>query len=81
MDVSSIVIKWKEWSTSFDNILTQEATVSIFEDISDIPYNKLIDSIFKEEIDLNNFIVESKVVMDARWIKATQDLQEAKTIE
>ena len=72
---------WKDWSTSFDNILTQEATISNFEDISHIPYNKVIDSIFKEEIDLNNFIVESKVVMDARWIKATQDLQEAKTIE
>lgn len=59
--------------------MTQEATISIFEDTSDIPYNKLIDSLSKAEIDLNKFIVESKAVMDARWTKATQDLHEIKT--
>ncbi len=30
---------------------------------------------------MNKFIGESKVVMDARWTKATQDLQEVKNIE
>ena len=47
MDIASTMIDWKEWSGSFDNILTQEATVSIFEDTSNISYNKLIDSLFK----------------------------------
>ena len=52
--------------------------MSIFDDVSDIPYNKLIDSLFKVGIDLNKFIAESKAVMDARWTKATQELQEVK---
>ena len=48
LDTASILKDWKDWSTSFYNILTQEATVSIFEDILDIPYKKLIDSVFEE---------------------------------
>lgn len=55
--------------------------MEIFEDTSDVPYNKLIDSLFKKEIDLNKFFVESKSIVDARWNKATQDLEEVKTIE
>ena len=55
--------------------------MSIFEDTSDVPYNNLIDSLFKVDIDLNKFIVESKEIMDARWTKATQDFQDVKTIE
>ena len=57
---------WKYWSISFDNALTQEIIVSIFEDVSDIPYNKLIGSLFNPKIDLNKFIVETKIVMDAK---------------
>lgn len=30
LDVASIINNWQEWSTSFDNILTQEATISKF---------------------------------------------------
>ena len=73
------MIDWKERLTSFDHILTQEATVTIFEDILDIPFNKLINSLFEVEIDSNKFIVESKEIMEARCTKATQDLQEVKT--
>ena len=58
--------------------MTQGSTSAIFEDTSDSPFHSLIDSLFKAEISLNKFIVESKTVMDARWNKAVQDLQTAK---
>ena len=54
---------------------------SIFEDNSDIPLNNLIDSLFKVEIDLKKFLVESKAITYVRWIKETRDLDQVKTIE
>ena len=78
MDNANVVKNWQEWSTSFDDILTRGSTLTIFEDTSDSSFHTLIDSLFKAEISLNKFIVESKEIMDARWIKAVQDLQGAK---
>ena len=77
-DTTNVVKDWQEWSTSFDDILTQGSTAAIFEDTSDSPFHSLIDSLFKAEISLNKFIVESKEIMDARWSKEIQDLQGAK---
>ena len=37
----------QEWSTSFDDILTRETIVAIFEDTSDSPFHTLVDSLFK----------------------------------
>ena len=70
LDSANIVRDWQEWSTSFDDILTQGSTLTIFEDTSDSPFHSLIDSLFKAEISLNKFVVESKAVMDAKWSKA-----------
>ena len=81
LDYASIVIDRQEWSIYFCAILTQEATILVFEDTCDIPYNNLIDFLFEAEIDLNKFIFESKEIMDARWTKATQNFKEVKTIE
>ena len=78
LDTTNVVKDWQEWSTSFDEILTWESTSAIFEDTSDSPFHSLIDSLFRVEINLNKFIVESKAIMDARWTKATQDLQGVK---
>jgi hypothetical protein len=78
LDTADVVKDWHGWSTSFDDILTRESTSAIFEDTSDSPFHSLIDSLFKAEINLNKFIIESKTVMDARWNKAVQDLQTAK---
>ena len=55
--------------------------MEIFEDNFDIPYNKLIDSLFRVKIDLNKFFVEFKEITNARWTKATKDLEEVRTIE
>ena len=73
-----MVKAWQEWSVSFDNILTQQSTLAIFEDTSDSSFHSLVESLFKAEISLNKFIVDSKAIMDARWTKATQDLQGVK---
>jgi len=78
LDTADVVKDWHRWSISFDDILTRGSTSAIFEDTSDSPFHSLIDSLFKEEINLNKFIIESKTVMDARWIKDVQDLQTAK---
>ena len=78
LDTTNVVKDWQEWSTSFDDILTRGSTSAIFEDTSDSPFHSLIDSLFKAEISLNKFIVESKEIMDARWSEAIQDLQGAK---
>lgn len=43
------------------------------------PFLVLIDSLFKEEINLNKFIVEAKEVMNVRWTKAIQDFQGVKS--
>ena len=75
---TKVVRDWQEWSISFDNILTQQSTLAIFEDTSDSSFHSLIDSLFKAEISLNKFTVDSKAIMDARWTKATQDLQGVK---
>ena len=72
MDAASTIKNWQEWSASFDNILTQCATLLVFEYMFDAPFNTLIDSLFKVEINLNKFIVESKEIMDAKWTNATQ---------
>lgn len=55
--------------------------MEIFEDNSDIPYNILIDSLLRAMTDLNKFFVESKAIIDARWTKAMEDLEEVRTIE
>ena len=78
LDTNNVVKDWQEWSTSFDEILTRGYTSTIFEDTLDSPFHLLVDSLFKVEISLNKFTVESKVIMDARWNKAIQDLQGAK---
>ena len=78
LDTTNVVKGWQEWSVSFDDILTQGSTSAVFEDTSDSPFHSLIDSLFRAEINLNKFIVESKEIMDARWSKAIQYLQGAK---
>ena len=78
LDDANVVKNWQEWSTSFDDILTRGSTLTIFEDTSGAPFHMLIDSLFKAEISLNKFIIESKATVDARWNKAVQDLQAAK---
>ena len=65
----------------FGAILTLEATVEIYEDSSNTPFNKLIDSLFRAEVDLNQFSVESKAITDVRWTKDMKDLEEVRTIE
>ena len=62
-------------------MLTQVGTISIFEDESDIPFNNLIDSLFKVEIDLNKFLIESKAITNARWNKVVRDLDEVRGTE
>lgn len=41
----------------------------------------MVDSLFKEELDLDKFIVEEKAVVNARWTKAIQDFQGVKETE
>ena len=36
---------------------------------------------FKAKINLDKFIVESKAIMDVKWTKAPQDLQEVKNTD
>ena len=55
--------------------------MAIFEDIGDGPFHNLTNSLFRDEIYLNKFLVESKAIMDARGTKSTRDLEEVKTIE
>ena len=81
LDATNVVRYWEEQSASFDNILTKETIVAVFEDMSNSPFHALVDSLIKAEINLNFFIVESKEIMDARWTKATQDLQEVNNID
>lgn len=51
------------------------------EDTFVFPFHTMIDSLFKAEIDLNNFIVKVKEVMNTKWTKAMQDFQVVKEIE
>ena len=55
--------------------------MEIFEDASDAPFNKLVESLFKEKLDLNTILVESKAITYSKWTKYTKDLEEVKTIE
>ena len=66
LDATNVVRDWQEWSTFFNKILTKETIVVVFEDMSNSPFHALVDSLFKEKINLNKFIVESKAFMDAR---------------
>lgn len=62
-------------------MLTQARIPSIFEDESDIPFDDLIGSLFKVEMDLKKKLVESKAITNARWSKAIKDLDEVRGIE
>ena len=75
---ANVVKNWQDWSTSFDDILTRGSRLTIFEDTSDSSFHTLIDTLFKAEISLNKFIIESRAIVDARWNKVVQDLQVAK---
>ena len=50
--------EWIEWLDYFNSVLMQGIIASSVEDDSDTPFNVLIDSLIKVEIDLNKFLIE-----------------------
>lgn len=78
LDADKKLRDWIEWSDSFNSVLTQEKISLVFKDENDTPFNDIIDSFFKVEININNFLVESKAITYSRWNKAVKDLDEVK---
>ena len=55
---------------------------SIFEvDIDEFYFNELIDTLFKIETEMNRFITEGKVIIDARWQKSVGKLATTRACE
>ena len=55
---------------------------SIFQDdIDECAFNDFTDTLFKTKTELNRFIIEGKVITDARWQKFVNELATAKTFD
>lgn len=53
---------------------------SIFEgDTNNFTCNELIDTLYKIETEMNRFIIEGRVIIDARWKKFFGELTSMKT--
>ena len=71
-----------EWSNSFDHIVDLPQVVSIFQgDIDECTFKELIDTLLKIETKMNRFIIEGKVITDARWQKSIGELTATKACE
>ena len=71
-----------EWSSSFDHVIDFPLVASIFQDdIDECVINDLTNTLFKFENELNRFIIEGKVIIDARWQKFVSELTTVKECE
>ena len=75
LDFGNQVKDLNEWSNYFDHIVDLPQVASIFEgDIDECAFNELIYTLFKIETKMNRFIIEGKVIIDARWQNSIGEL-------
>lgn len=69
----------QDWSDSFDTILTHPKFISFCNKESEVTHvYKLIDELYKIELDMNKFVLERKVITDAKWTKCIDELNNIK---
>lgn len=71
-----IVKGWEGWSDSFDMILEHRFFLSFFHDEVDVTWvYEIIDHLYRVELDIDKFILEGKVVIDAKWNECIDELK------